>query len=310
MRTTVLVPLHRSAAWYDSLADQLKELREVARIIVSDRTGEDDTLARLRAAIDDETIGWIGPRDGERGWVAHCNDLGARALTEFVMWLPHDDRITRDWIREAEAVLDAMPDAVAACGPIVPLSSDSSGRGRLVHIAPFCTLSDAVERSSAAVEHLVTGQSSELGILFRSVVRLRALPTLPPGIIDDDWSDLLWAIRLLTRGQVAPMTAVYGKRWHDTNTHGAWGDHALDHPDRIRRAIATALDELPSDDRASVLTRAWIDEVARYRATFQERESYWQAVLVAYRRDVEASASWRATAPARSLVRALRRLHR
>ena len=308
MRTTVLIPLHHAAQWEEALREQLVELQGVARVIVSDATGGDATLDALRASADGPSIDWVGPRALSPGWVAHANDLQSRATTEFVMWLPHDDRITQAWIREAEAHLDIEPEAVAACGPIEPLSLDSRGRGAAIDVPSFMTMRDPVDRVTAAVDRLIIGQSSELGLLFRSVVRRSAAPPLPPGIVGDEWSDLLWSLRLLSRGPVAPISAHYAKRWHDHNTHGGWGDHATDYPELVRAAVSLAIEELGSGNRASVLTRAWVAEVLRDREELQRREEYWQAVHAALWRDVKRSASWRLTAPARAAASALRAL--
>lgn len=304
----MLIPLHNSAEWQDALREQLVELQGVARIIVSDATGGDATLDALRAFIDHPSIDWIGPRALAPGWVAHANDPQGRATTEFVMWLPHDDQITRAWIREAEAHLDLETDAVAACGPIDPLSFDSQGRGEAIDVPSFVTMRDPVDRVATAVDRLLIGQSSELGILFRSVVRRSAAPLLPPGVVGDDWADLLWSLRLLSRGPVAPISARYGKRWHDRNTHGGWGDHTTDNPDLVRAAVSSSIEELSAEDRAHVFTRVWVAEVLRLREELERREAYWHAALATLWRDVNRSASWRVTAPARAAASALRAL--
>lgn len=308
MKTTVLIPLHHGARWKESLCEQLEELRGVARIIVSDPIGGDTTLDDVRASVDHPSIEWVGVRSLSPGWVAHANDLQSRASTEFVMWLPQDDRITREWITQAEEHLDRDSDAIAACGPIEPLSRDSQGRGVHVDVPSFVTVCETVDRVATAVDRLIIGQSSELGVLFRSVVRRADVPPLPPGVVGDDWADLLWALRLLSRGSVVPIAASYGKRWHDHNTHGGWRDHAAERPDLVRSAVSSALDRLSAETRSEVLTRAWIADIQRHREEFKHREDHWRTVHSALWRDVESSASWRLTAPARRSASALRRL--
>ena len=96
MRTTVLIPLHRSEPWFEVVSRNLRTLAPVANLVVSDATGSDDTWERLRARHADLPITWLGTRPLEPGWVAHCNDLLARTDTELAMWLPHDDDLTAD----------------------------------------------------------------------------------------------------------------------------------------------------------------------------------------------------------------------
>ena len=89
MRTTVSIPLHASATWIDTVVEDVRQLAPVARVVVSDATGLDDALDRVRAAVAEsagaDDVVWLGPRPLEPGWVAHANDLLARATTDYVM---------------------------------------------------------------------------------------------------------------------------------------------------------------------------------------------------------------------------------
>lgn len=301
MRTTVLVPLHRSAPWLESLTEQLGALRGTALVIVSDATGADDTLAALRARHgDDPAITWLSPRSLAPGWVSHCNDMLARASTEFVMWLPHDDHIDADWITEAERRLDEQPAAIAACGRIHALQNDSHGRGGAVQLPPFVADPDAHGRLVAAVETLLSGVTADLGVLFRSVTRRALVPPLPAGLEGDDWSDVLWALHLLRLGTVVELSASYGKRWHDASTHFAWGDHTADAA-QLRLAVARALTDEPGEARADVLARVWGDDAARSSAALQREREHSAQSLAELRAAIENSRSWRSTAWLRAL---------
>ena len=317
MRTTVLIPLHRSAPWRASIAEQLHELTGAAHVIVSDATGADETLKELRDECGhDPRITWLGTRPLAPGWVAHANDLLAQATTEFVMWLPHDDRINAHWVTDAERLLDRHADAVAACGPIQAIQYGSAGRGGAIAIPSFANDSETINRVGAAVDSLLTGRGGDLGIFFRSVVRKSLAPSLPTGLVGDDWADVLWALRLLCIGPVAPMTAVYKKRWHDASTHASWTDYTAE-AGRLRRAIAQAMAGLPEPSHSEVLVGVWgrdserqWAELQRQRIALEEEGQRVDHALAVLRGDFEQSTSWRATAPLRlisGLVRSVRR---
>jgi hypothetical protein len=256
MRTTVLIPLHNSAPWRSSIAEQLHELTDAAHVIVSDATCEDEALRELRDEFGhDPMITWLTSRTLAPGWVAHANDLLARATTEFVMWLPHDDRVDSRWITEAERLLDHHAGAVAACGPIQIIQLGSAGLGGVIAIPDFALDADTISRLDGAVEALLSGRSVDLGVFFRSVTRRSLAPMLPAGLVGDDWADVLWALNLLSIGPVSPMNARYQKRLHDGNTHASWADHTVDAAG-LRRAITKALAELPEPFHSDVLAGA------------------------------------------------------
>src|SRR5690606_37549572 len=129
-----------SLPWVDNVAGNIRRLPGRAAITVSDATGDDDALEILPeklGAIDG--IDWIGPRKIAPGWVSHCNDLLERAREQYFAWLPHDDEIGADWVADAEETLEALPDAVLAFGPIVPVSESglTSGGHRIDSFEPF-----------------------------------------------------------------------------------------------------------------------------------------------------------------------------
>ena len=317
MRTTVLIPLHASAPWLPVVAGNIERLAPHARLLVSDATGVDDTLGRLRERFFDLTdIEWVGPRPLRSGWVAHCNDLVHRAATEFVMWMPHDDEIDADWVTLGEGALDATPGAVLALGWLHSLEGEDRAtddrrppaRAPLHTHVPFCDI-EPETRALAAVEECLHGNTARLGAAFRGVYRRETAVPLPDTGPDGAWADILWAIGMLTVGAFTPTDASYRKRWHAGNTHGDWADPRKE--DSFRREVLPhALGRLAPEVREVVLATSWSNEATRTAdqlAQLRRRLRSAQAAADAVRRAFEASASWRLTAPGRAAARIARR---
>jgi hypothetical protein len=263
MRTTVLIPLHRSAPWSDLVDANSERLHEHCRIVVSDVHEHDDTLNRVReqwARLPH--LETIGARDLEVGWVAHVNDLMQRAKTPFAMWLPHDDEIGPEWITEAEHDLDRRPDAAIACGRLE--TSTRSDPAFAVSLAPDPVLASRsrIHRLSQAIAHIEAGDPALLGILFRGVARRDRVPPMPDRDEHGSWSDIFWALRLLCRGAAVPTNAPYAKTWHHTSTVQQWTD-ARDDRDQLRHDIDRAIAELPAS------TRRMVDWATRRRVRAQ-----------------------------------------
>lgn len=263
MRTSVLIPLHASARWTDVVSRNLVALAPVARIVVSDATGVDDTLDHLRSRHRDLPVAWLGPRPLEPGWVAHCNDLLGRAGTEFAMWLPHDDDLRADWVTAAESALDADPGSVLAVGPLAAHRDDDEPEPRY-SLNPGLSSPDTLARIEMALRSMLLGSSSDLGMAFRGVQRVERTVPLPSYGVGGDWCDILWALELLTRGAFVPTDATYVKRWYDGNTHGSWRQRRLE-DDLRRQAIPFALRHLDEPTRLHALTTAWSEEALLLR---------------------------------------------
>lgn len=276
MRSTVAIPLHRSAPWIETVADNIARIRPFARVVVSDATEQDDTLARLRARLPGEDIEWLGRRDLAAGWVPHCNDLLARSTTEFFMWMPHDDDLHADWVLDGQAALDLAPDAVMAVGRIDVERRDGSDRGpdAALTLDPRLSDSDLQLRVASAVGFVVDGSASALGAAFRGLLRRETAQPLPAVDDQGSWADLLWGIRMAVGGRFVESAGRYLKRWHAENTHTEWRNLRLD--ERLRRdLIPAALSDLDPEARTVVLATAWAAEVARsdrlLRAVAEER---------------------------------------
>ncbi len=313
MRTTVLIPLHASARWLPVVTGTIERLAPSARLLVSDATGLDDTLDRLRERFGARAgIEWVGQRPLARGWVAHCNDLVERSTTEFVMWMPHDDETDGDWVTLGEQALDANPGAVLALGRLRSLERDAEGtedRALPSHIVldahvPFLA-PDAASRATEALDVCLRGNTSLLGAAFRGVVRREAAVPLPDTGDDGAWADILWAISMLTVGAYAATDAVYWKRWHVANTHSTWRDPRRD-PSFRAQVLPDALHALAPVVRAQVLAAAWAADASaqsRQVGRLRRRLGSERRALVALRRSFETSASWRLTVPLRAAAR-------
>jgi hypothetical protein len=256
MRTTVLVPLHRSERWLPVVTENIDRLSTRCHVIVSDVDELDASLGILRDRFaTSAAVTCVGARDVPRGWVAHCNELMGRARTPFAMWLPHDDTIELSWVTEAERALEARRDAVAACGRLV--SSPNSDEGMSVSLEPDARLGSRsrLRRLRRAVAHIERGDPALLGVLFRSVMRTDRVPALPETDAHGSWSDIYWALRLLGRGAAVTIEEDYAKTWHRASAVQQWRD-ARDDREQLGRDIDLALSEIPLLERMIVRGRA------------------------------------------------------
>ena len=242
MRTTVLIPLHRSSRYVEAVAGNVARLAGLARVVVSDATELDDSLAQLRARVTAPGVCWLGARPITPGWVAHCNDLQSRVTTPYTMWLPHDDEIGPEWIVESEARLEERPDAIGACGSIREIDPIAGNDlPAQAFLAEAFSAPEVGERRAAARDFVEAGDLARLGLLFRAVVRAERAPRLPIALPRDEWADVLWGAELLSRGPVAGIDAVYGKRLRPDSAHAAWP--AFDDSHTARGLLADILND-------------------------------------------------------------------
>jgi hypothetical protein len=293
-RTTVAIPLHASARWFEVVDANLGRLVGHAHLVVSDPTGLDDTLARLRAKWEHvEGIEWRTTATAS-GWVAHCNALLAEATTEYFMWLPHDDEIGPEWVVDAQRVLDGDPGVILAVGDVAAVEAGVE----LPFNGTFAS-TDRDARVAAALADLVHGRATTLGLLFRSVFRRINASDLP----QSEWADVPWAIAMLASGRVEKMDAVYRKRWHPTSVSAQWSPMLVS-PGFRSRQIARAVARLGAN-APEVLARAWEDEVTPMvarGAALEADVAALEAELTALRR----TRSWQITSPLRRLRARLR----
>jgi len=277
-RTTVLVPLHRAAEWHDRVLGTVRELADVADVIVSDADTVDDTLERLSRELHGlPGVQLLGRRTLAPGWVAHCNDLQQRASTSFIMWMPQDDRVEPEWITLGERALDARPEAVIAVGSMV-LEYDDGTTEVLPPIDDYAQDS-AVDRVRSALQRQFFTGPPGLGHAYRGVQRAAASIPLPRFSVDgidpeSGWkADVLWAMRLLSHGPFEPIAATYRKTVHSASASGRWEGENLVRG--FRRNLVDALDGLSPDDRLALIAEIWDDEASRLRRrvkTLEKRE--------------------------------------
>ncbi len=278
MRTTVSIPLHRSAHWTESISSNIERLASHCRIVVSDATQLDGTLDLLAQRFAGAAgVEFLGRRELGDGWVAHCNDLLARCGSEFAMWLPHDDEVGADWIAQGEALLDERPDAVVAVGTLIDAqetAADATHPAR-VELHPAFESPDSDERMAVALFSTVLGNASDLGLLFRGLVRRREAPQLPTEPAHGAWADLFWAVRLLSRGAAVRMpTAQYAKRWVVDSARTPWPG-LRDDPALRGARIPAALADLPMVQTHGLVLRAWSEEAVELIARI---DSLWEHV--------------------------------
>ena len=302
MRTTVLIPLHDSARWREIVAANVERLAPHAKILISDATCLDDSFEWLRAKFGDvSTIEWLGARDLAAGWVAHCNDLLSRVTTEFAMWLEHDDDVDADWVLSAERALDAEPDAVLAVGRLWRLRTEDGDTpfGFPIDLhKPFAS-PDVGERIREAISISVKKDRRALWSAFRGVFRAKQAVPFPETDHADGYnSDPLWAISMLAIGRFVSAGGTYKKRLHETNNSRLWTSLSVG---RNFRAVGLpwALAPLPADLRERLIAERWADEV--------ELLSQQLDIVLARKREVEHSFSWRITRPLRWLGKRFQR---
>jgi len=297
-RTTVAIPLHASAEHLEVVAGNVERLRLVADVVVSDATGVDDTLARLRERLGEDAATWRGPDPAGAGWVAHCNLLLAEARTEFFAWLPHDDEADADWVLAGEAALDAHPDAVAATGRVEPIGEVPGAPG--FAMPDELGSPDAEARVRAGLQALSEGDGSALTVLFHGVLRRALTPALPL-TEGDAWADTPWALEALVAGPVVRTDSTYRKSWDPGTASALWSP--LERTEGFRDgAWVAAIRGLAPEARARVLAAAWETEARRLIAS---RDDFGERLELS-RQEHEAVLASRTWRWGRSLAHVLR----
>ncbi|MEQ9094298.1 MAG: glycosyltransferase family A protein, partial [Miltoncostaeaceae bacterium] len=258
LATTVAIPLHRGLPWVDSVVGNIARLRGHARLIVSDVHEHDGALEEVRRRVDaGPDLILVGRRDLAAGWVAHCNDLLARATTPLFMWLPQDDEIDAGWIARCEAALGAHPAAVLAHGVLVGVDAEGlQHRGEV--IAPSGHLADpALDGRLHAAGRFLVDAPAPLGIAFRGVFRREWACPLPAGDADGEWGDLLWALAMLLRGPfVEAPGAAYRKRYRPDGEHTWWTPTARP-PGLVPAVLRALVDAGPAEHLPAALAALW-----------------------------------------------------
>ncbi len=276
IRTTVGIPLHGSGLWIENVRQNILEMLEVAHVCVSDATKSDDTLARLEREFDGhERVSFIGKRALERGWVAHCNDLKARAQTQFFMWLPHDDLVRRGWVVSGEEALDANPAATLAVGSLRLVAKGTDDE--VLHPNSDDAHADRAHRIREALTRQFATRYPGFGHAFRSVQR-QSLTTLMPEDTarysrgQSGWkADVLWAVRQLAIGPFAPMDEEYVKQILSDSASASWRQENL--TSGFRRAMLDHSPGLTAEEREEILFALWEAEAISLRRGLGQRRN-------------------------------------
>ena len=211
---TVLIPLHRSRPFEEIVSGNLQRLAGRVRIVVSDATGDDDALDRLRDRFAGVAgITWLAPRSSGHGWVDHCNDLVGRVGTDFHMLLPHDDDVDLAYVQACRAAFDGDPRLVASVG----LVESVDGEGLQHRHLPLLRDVDATGYRYPANAYLAQWN---LGLLFRAVCRTDAFRPIPHVAPNDAHADSVWAYGMCLAGPIRQLEdVVYRKRFYADSTH-------------------------------------------------------------------------------------------
>lgn len=213
-RLTVAIPLHRAAGWLDVVCRNIERAPADTRIVLSDQTLRDDSIARLRGRLRHDPRIRFRARAGAAGWREHINQLIARCRTPLFSILPQDDDISRGYYEQLVAALDASPSAGLAFGRIRTIGWP--GREELAG-PPFALGIKEPWREAVALD-----ESWNLGIPWRGVIRRELLlPMLPT--VGDHFADQIWVFGIALVSHLLEMPdAIYVKRFHSENTHRSW----------------------------------------------------------------------------------------
>jgi hypothetical protein len=233
---TVAIPLHRSAPFVEVVVRNIAAIDVAdAEIIVSDRTVEDDSAARVGdATADDPRVRVIASPDG-LGWVEHHAALLAEAAAPLAMLMPHDDDFPGTWVRTLVEALDDDPQALVAFGDLRDDAAEDT------YPAPPPPRRALRRGRPAAVDAARIFTHWPIGVAYRGVLRLDRIEQL--GIHhrrtrDDAWSDDLFMFEIALEGTLRHVPGqVSLKRHHPGSTHDHWSTA----PTRTARLHATAL---------------------------------------------------------------------
>jgi hypothetical protein len=229
---SILIPLHRSQRFIDVTARNIAALHRRFRLVISDATVEDDTLAQLQGMFADAPgIVWLGKRDLGGGWVNHYNDLRERSQTPYFAWLAHDDEAGCGYYDACLAALEADRRLFGAVGHCVAVRGD--GLRRISQ--PLVADAPALAGIEPSAEDFLLYWN--LGILFRAVFRKSMTLPVAHTTERDEWADIVWAYGLCVEHPFAQLPFVtYHKRYYRESTHAGWRPGFI--PNLFRHLVA------------------------------------------------------------------------
>src|SRR5262245_52363242 len=108
-KVTVCVPVCEGASFVaETLLSISQQTSEDFIVLVSDDASEDDSVEVCRVFTSDARFHLI-QHSSRLGWVDHCNWLLARARTEYVCIVSHDDLLEPGYLASLRECLDASP---------------------------------------------------------------------------------------------------------------------------------------------------------------------------------------------------------
>jgi len=222
-RTTIGIPLYRSAEFVERISDNIASFIDHGyEIIVSDRHGYDDTLELLNHRYSgSDGVRFVDEQD-ELSWIEHYNALFHLSSREYVCIVPHDDEFMEPAVRALARALDKNPDAVLAFGGSCPISK--SGVELPWHTTRF--LQDTYPTNADRALGFFADFSGR-GVPFHGLFRKQLLKEHEirlRKVKDHVFSDLGFVFECLLVGSAVEVEdLMIRKHGHETNISAAWG---------------------------------------------------------------------------------------
>jgi GT2 family glycosyltransferase len=219
----VVVPVWQGAAFVaETLANVLAQRSVALRLLVSIDGGDDASAEACRPFLKDSRVSLM-VQSQRLGWVGNAATLVEAALAadvDYVCIQPHDDLIVEDYLAALLAAAVAAPSAAV-------VYSDIEAFGAMTGILFQASVlgSPLARMASLLLDHFNA-------VAFRGLMRadaIRRVGTIAGNDVDDFAADTVWMTRLATVGELVRVPEpLYRKRFHQGNTHGAWGRWPLE----------------------------------------------------------------------------------
>jgi GT2 family glycosyltransferase len=241
-----VVPVWKGAAFVGETLESVLVQRDVTfKLIVSVDGADDASAEACRPFVRDARVKLIiQPR--RLGWVGNSAALIAEAIAagvDYACIQPHDDLIAEDYLATLLDAAHAAPEAAV-------VYSD---------IQSFGAATDLIRQTSVVGSPLARQTTLLLdhfnAVAFRGLTRaeaFRRVRAISGNGVEDFAADTVWMTRLATVGDLVRVPqALYRKRYHPGNTHGAWQQWALERRveawtvhclDMLREAVSVAAD--------------------------------------------------------------------